>query len=60
MVREVPGSSRWAARPSGWHVPIVWTEASRDEGVEELAEKIAAHGEFIRAEGTLSDAAGAT
>jgi len=37
----------------GWQVPIVKTEASRSEGVEELAEKIAEHRAHIEAEGTL-------
>jgi LAO/AO transport system kinase len=36
-------------------VPIVKTEASRGEGVEELAEKIAAHREFIDTEGKLAE-----
>src|SRR3954454_2502759 len=39
----------------GWRVPIVKTEASRGEGVEELAEKIAEHRKFIESEGTLSE-----
>ncbi|MBA2256239.1 MAG: methylmalonyl Co-A mutase-associated GTPase MeaB [Thermoleophilaceae bacterium] len=39
--------------PGGWQVPIVKTEASRSEGVEELAEKIAEHRAHIEAEGTL-------
>ena len=36
-------------------MPIVKTEASRNEGVEELAEKIAEHRVFIEAEGTLAE-----
>jgi LAO/AO transport system kinase len=37
----------------GWQVPIVKTEASRGEGIEELATKIAEHRAHIEAEGTL-------
>ena len=36
-------------------MPIVKTEASRGEGVEELAEKIGEHREFIESEGTLAE-----
>jgi LAO/AO transport system kinase len=36
-------------------VPIIKTEASRGEGVEELAEKIALHRDFIDSEGTLAE-----
>ena len=39
----------------GWRVPIVKTEASRGEGVEELAVKIAEHREFIDEQGTLAE-----
>jgi LAO/AO transport system kinase len=54
MVREI--RAVLALGPSeGWQVPILCTEASRHEGVEELAEAIAAHGEHIRAEGTLAE-----
>ena len=38
----------------GWQVPIVKTEAVRDEGMQELAEKLAEHHAYIEAEGTLS------
>jgi LAO/AO transport system kinase len=36
-------------------VPIVKTEASRGEGVEELVEKIGEHRAFIEEEGTLAE-----
>ena len=36
-------------------MPIVKTEASRNEGIDELAEKIAEHREHIEAEGTLAE-----
>ena len=46
MVREVRGVLSLGPQ-EGWRVPIVKTEASRGEGVEELAVKIAEHREFI-------------
>jgi LAO/AO transport system kinase len=53
MVREI--RSVLALGPSdGWQVPIVRTEAVRDEGIDELADKIAAHRRHIEAEGTLA------
>ena len=36
-------------------MPILKTEASRGEGTEELAEKIAEHREFIAEQGTLDE-----
>jgi LAO/AO transport system kinase len=54
MVREIRGVLSLAPQ-QGWRVPIVKTEASRGEGVEELAEKIAEHREFIESEGTLAE-----
>ncbi len=54
MVREVRGVLSLGPQ-EGWRVPIVKTEASRGEGVEELAEKIAEHREFIDSEGTLAE-----
>ena len=44
-----------SARREGWQVPIVKTEALRDEGIEELVEKLAEHRAYIEAEGTLSE-----
>ena len=54
MVREIRGVLSLGPQ-EGWRVPIVKTEASRGEGVEELAEKISAHREFIDSEGTLAE-----
>jgi LAO/AO transport system kinase len=54
MVREIRGVLSLGPQ-AGWRVPIVKTEASRGEGVEELAEKIAEHREFIASEGTLAE-----
>jgi LAO/AO transport system kinase len=53
MVREIKGVLALGPR-EGWEVPIVKTEAVRAEGIEELAEKLAEHREYIDAEGTLS------
>jgi LAO/AO transport system kinase len=54
MVREIKGVLALGPR-EGWQVPIVKTEAVRDEGVEELAQKLAEHHAYIEAEGTLSE-----
>src|SRR4051812_21793191 len=54
MVREVRGVLSLGPQ-EGWRVPIVKTEASRGEGIDELAEKMAEHREHIEAEGTLSE-----
>jgi LAO/AO transport system kinase len=54
MVREIRGTLSLAPQ-KGWRVPIVQTEASRAEGVEELAAAIEEHREHIRAEGTLEE-----
>jgi LAO/AO transport system kinase len=54
MVREIRGVLSLGPQ-EGWRVPILKTEASRGEGIEELAEKIAEHHEFIREEGTLAE-----
>jgi LAO/AO transport system kinase len=54
MIREIRGVL--SLGPSeGWKVPIVRSEASRGEGIEEIAEKIAEHRAHIEAEGTLSE-----
>jgi LAO/AO transport system kinase len=52
MVREIRGVLSLGPH-EGWRVPIVKTEASRNEGVVELAEKIAEHRVFIEEQGTL-------
>lgn len=53
MVREIKGVLALGPH-EGWQVPIVKTEAIRDEGVPELLEKLAEHRAYIEAEGTLS------
>ncbi|HYP47453.1 MAG TPA: methylmalonyl Co-A mutase-associated GTPase MeaB [Thermoleophilaceae bacterium] len=54
MIREVRGVLSLGPQ-EGWRVPIVKTEASRSEGIDELAQKIAAHRAFIEGEGTLAE-----
>jgi LAO/AO transport system kinase len=54
MVREIRGVLSLGPQ-EGWRVPIVKTEASRNEGVEELAEKITEHHAFIEEQGTLAE-----
>jgi LAO/AO transport system kinase len=54
MVREIRGVLSLGPQ-EGWRVPILKTEASRGEGIEELAEKIAEHHDYIREEGTLAE-----
>src|SRR4051812_34525965 len=54
MIREIRGVL--SLGPQGeWKVPIVKTEASREEGVAELSEQMAAHREHIESEGTLAE-----
>ena len=50
MVREIRGVLSLGPQ-EGWRVPILKTEASRGEGIEELAEKIAEHREHIAERG---------
>jgi LAO/AO transport system kinase len=52
MVREIRGVLALGPETS-WKVPIARTEASRGEGVAELAEQISAHQAHIEEEGTL-------
>jgi LAO/AO transport system kinase len=54
MVREIKGVLALGPK-GGWEVPIVRTEATRDEGIEELADKLVGHRAYIEAEGTLSE-----
>src|SRR5437764_11971276 len=54
MVREVRGVLPLADQ-HGWRVPIVKTEAVRGEGVEELADRLAEHRDYIQAQGTLAE-----
>src|ERR671914_355869 len=54
MVREIRGVLSLA--PQGdWRVPIVRTEASKGEGIDEVVEKIAEHRAHIEAAGTLHE-----
>ncbi len=53
MIREIRGVLSLGPQ-EGWQVPVVRTEASRGEGVEELSEQIAAHRVHIEEEGSLS------
>jgi LAO/AO transport system kinase len=54
MVREIRGVLSLGPQ-EGWRVPILKTEASRGEGIEELAAKIAEHHDFIREQGMLAE-----
>jgi LAO/AO transport system kinase len=54
MVREIRGVLSLGPKTS-WRVPIVRTQASTGDGVDELAERIAEHREHIAAEGTLEE-----
>jgi LAO/AO transport system kinase len=54
MVREIRGVLSLGPQ-SGWRVPILKTEASRGEGIDEVAEKVAEHREFIAEAGTLDE-----
>jgi LAO/AO transport system kinase len=54
MVREIKGVLALGPR-EGWEVPVVRTEALKDAGIDELADKLAEHREYIEAEGTLSE-----
>src|SRR3954468_20466549 len=55
MVREIRGVLSLAPPEPGWRVPIVKTEAARRQGIEELAEKLAAHRAHVEAEGLLAE-----
>jgi LAO/AO transport system kinase len=54
MVREIRSVLSLGPKTS-WRVPIVRTQASRGEGVEELAARIGEHRAHIEAEGTLEE-----
>jgi LAO/AO transport system kinase len=54
MVREIRGVLSLGPSRT-WRVPIVRTEATKGEGVAELAEKISEHRAHIEAEGTLDE-----
>jgi LAO/AO transport system kinase len=53
MVREIRGVLSLAGDTGGWQVPILRTEATKGEGIEELASKIDEHRAHIENEGTL-------
>ena len=52
MIREIRGVLSLGPQ-KGWRVPIVKTEASRGEGIDELIDAIESHREYIEGEGTL-------
>src|SRR5437660_3448593 len=54
MIREIRGVLSLGPKTS-WRVPIVRTEATRAEGIEELVEKVEEHHAHIEAEGTLEE-----
>jgi LAO/AO transport system kinase len=54
MVREIRGVLSLGPKQS-WRVPILKTEASRAEGIEEVAAAIDEHRAHIEAEGTLEE-----
>jgi len=54
MAREIKGVLALGPQ-EGWQVPIVKTEAVRDQGIEELADKVEEHRAYIEAEGTLHE-----
>jgi LAO/AO transport system kinase len=54
MIREIRGVLALGPK-TGWRVPIIRTEAVRNHGIEELADKLAEHREYIESEGTLSE-----
>ncbi len=54
MIREVRGVLSLGPQ-EGWRVPIVKTEASRGEGVEELWDAMKSHRAHIESEGTLAE-----
>jgi LAO/AO transport system kinase len=53
MVREIKGVLALGPK-ADWEVPILRTEAVREEGIEELAQKLDEHRAQIEAEGTLT------
>ena len=54
MVREIRGVLSLAPQ-RGWRVPIITTEASRGQGIDELVQQLDAHRAYIKEQGTLSD-----
>jgi len=54
MIREVRGVLSLGPQ-EGWRVPIIKTEASRGEGIEELWQAMKDHRAHIESEGTLAE-----
>jgi LAO/AO transport system kinase len=54
MIREIKGVLALGPRRD-WEVPIVRTEALREEGIEELAQKLTEHRAHLEAAGTLKE-----
>jgi LAO/AO transport system kinase len=54
MVREIKGVLSLGPKLD-WEVPIIRTEAAREKGISELAEKLDEHRAHIEAQGTLSE-----
>src|SRR5919109_195926 len=54
MIREIRGVLSLGPKTS-WRVPIVRTEAVKEEGAEEMAGQLAQHHAHVEAEGTLSE-----
>jgi LAO/AO transport system kinase len=54
MIREIKGVLALGPHRD-WEVPIVRTEALREEGIDELAGKLEEHRAFIESEGTLTE-----
>jgi len=54
MVREIRGVLSLGPQ-EGWRVPIVKTEATRDEGVDELLERLAQHREWVQEQGLFDE-----
>jgi LAO/AO transport system kinase len=54
MVREIKGVLALGP-PTDWDVPVLRTEATEGEGIEELAGQIDAHHDYIASAGTLAE-----
>jgi LAO/AO transport system kinase len=54
MIREIKGVLALGPHRE-WEVPIVRTEAVREQGIDELVQKLEEHRAHIEAEGTLSE-----
>ena len=55
MVREIRGVLALGGQVEGWQVPIVRTEATSGQGIDQLEEGLREHRAHIEAEGTLSE-----